>query len=524
MLAAALDRRNFVAGGLTTLATLLMESGVGLRAQTPPVRREVHGPAAAPMLQLYKRAVKQMQDRPVWDPTSWWFQANIHWTPRQDDTRGCFETNCFNALFQPPTGATPEVLARIQASHMLVAGEVPLGPSVGVGRDRIWLKCPHHMYDFLPWHRVYLYFFERIVESVVGEPFALPYWNYLDPKYRDFPPPFRPAKETDGSDNPLYYPDRSPLCRDPNDPNVPATEKPLIRDTDLNWQTAAEQRFFERGEVLGLDRGFSFQLESAPHDQVHGRIGVLKGGIPLGMATPALAARDPIFYLHHSNLDRLWEWWRTQPPLDGDPPRTPDYIWTQEPYLFASPDIQKVGLAAEEALGMVGTAYSYDQLAPLPTAVAGSPLAVSSPRPPSRISRSGGALSIAPSASATTQLSPEPGAGAPVVSPSSRWILRLSEVSSPAAPSGVFDIYLDAPAAGAVAGQPAGSFALFGTADHAIAGHAGQMATEKVIEVTSRMRELIAQGVDPANVRITVVSTSTNAAAVKIGRIELFSR
>ncbi|UWU83246.1 tyrosinase family protein [Bradyrhizobium yuanmingense] len=504
---------------------LLTESGVKLNAQTPPVRREVHDPAATPMLQLYKRAIKEMKDRPVWDPTSWWFQANIHWTPQQDDSKGCYEINCFNGLFQPLPGATPEVLARIQASRRLVAGEVPLDPSVGVGRDRIWLKCPHRTYDFLPWHRVYLYFFERIIESVVGEPFALPYWNYLDTRHRDFPASFRPAKESDGSDNALYYSDRSPLCRDPNDPSVPSSEKPLIRDSDLNWQTAADQRFLERGDVLGLDRGFSFQLESAPHDLVHGRIGVITDqNVPLGMATPALAARDPIFYLHHSNLDRLWEWWRNQPPLEGDPPRTPEYIWTQEPYLFVSPNAQKTGLTAGESFGMVGTAYSYDQLAPVPTAVAGSPLAASSPRPPNRVSRSDDVLSVTPRGSAATQLAPEPGAGAAVASPSSRWILRFSEVSSPAAPSGVFDIYLDGPGAGAVAGQPAGSFALFGTHDHAIAGHAGQTASDKVIEVTNRMRELIAQGIDPASVRITVVSNSTSAAAVRIGRIELFSR
>ena len=32
------------------------------------------------------------------------------------------------------------------------------------------------------------------------------------------------------------------------------------------------------------------------------------------MANPDLAALDPIFWLHHSNIDRLWEVW-----LDCDP-------------------------------------------------------------------------------------------------------------------------------------------------------------------------------------------------------------
>jgi tyrosinase len=531
-----IDRRRLMATSLGALAAVLLDRGVGLRAQTPPVRREVHDPAAAPMLALYKRAIKEMKTRPVWDPTSWWFQAALHWTPVQNDAFGCYELACFNQLFQPPAGAGPDVLARIAASRRLVAGDVPIDPSIGIGRDRIWVKCPHRTYDFLPWHRVYLFFFERIIENVVGEPFGLPYWNYLDTRFRDFPPPFRPARESDGSDNPLFYPDRSPLCRDPNDASVPAAEKPLIRDQDLNWPTAAEQRFLERGDVLGLDRGFSFQLESAPHDQVHGRIGIVVGATPFGMATPALAARDPIFYLHHSNLDRLWEWWRTQPAGPEDPLRDPNYIWTQEPYLFATADIHKTGFTARESLGMVSRFYAYDTLdpvaAPPPGPVAAVARAQAASAAPTRVGRSG-PLTVA-GAPASTQLAPTPQAPAAserrdaAAPAASRWFLRLASLDSPSG-AGVFDIYLDPPGAASTEGAPAGSFSLFGTPEGALAPHAGHGATatgnEKVIEVTPRMRQLIERGVNPAEVRITVVpNRSSGASTVRIGLMELFSR
>ena len=52
---------------------------------------------------------------------------------------------------------------------------------------------------------------------------------------------------------------------------------------------------------------------------------------------PMTAALDPIFWLHHANIDRLWEWWRTKDVAPDDPPRDPDYIWSLEPYRFASP-------------------------------------------------------------------------------------------------------------------------------------------------------------------------------------------
>jgi tyrosinase len=41
--------------------------------------------------------------------------------------------------------------------------------------------CPHQNWFWLPWHRAYLYYFERICRKVLGdEHFALPYWNWTD--------------------------------------------------------------------------------------------------------------------------------------------------------------------------------------------------------------------------------------------------------------------------------------------------------------------------------------------------------
>jgi hypothetical protein len=79
-----------------------------------------------------------MQARPRNDPTSWAFQAAIH-----------------GAYAAPPPGAD-------------------------------WNQCQHQGWFFLPWHRMYLYFFERIVRAAVlaaGGPadFAIPYWNYDKP-------------------------------------------------------------------------------------------------------------------------------------------------------------------------------------------------------------------------------------------------------------------------------------------------------------------------------------------------------
>src|SRR5680860_931086 len=117
-----------------------------------------------PVTEAFARAVAVMQARPASDPTSWTYQAAIH------------------------------------ASH----APVPAGAS--------WNECQHQSWYFLAWHRMYVYFLERIVrDAVVGaggpSDFALPYWNYDQPfPANTLPQPFREPTLPDGSSNPLFLP------------------------------------------------------------------------------------------------------------------------------------------------------------------------------------------------------------------------------------------------------------------------------------------------------------------------------
>ncbi len=64
------------------------------------------------------------------------------------------------------------------------------------------------------------------------------------------------------------------------------------------------------GPVTGFHTGGgnSGALENLPHNIIHTRIGGQNGF----MSFPDTAALDPIFWLHHCNIDRLWEVWRNQ--------------------------------------------------------------------------------------------------------------------------------------------------------------------------------------------------------------------
>jgi tyrosinase len=69
-------------------------------------------------------------------------------------------------------------------------------------------------------------------------------------------------------------------------------------------------------------QGTSFSMiEGLPHNNVHNCIGGYPqlGAGPYGNMTNFLSPTDPIFYLHHGNIDRLWVWWTQKQERIGQP-------------------------------------------------------------------------------------------------------------------------------------------------------------------------------------------------------------
>ena len=80
-------------------------------------------------------------------------------------------------------------------------------------------------------------------------------------------------------------------------------------------------------------------LEAFPHNKVHNYIGGYGAhDAPWGNMTNNLSPVDPIFFLHHSNMDRLWDVWTRKQKRLGLPylPTKPDELRTYagEPFLF----------------------------------------------------------------------------------------------------------------------------------------------------------------------------------------------
>lgn len=203
---------------------------------------------------------------------------------------------------------------------------VPQGMQVPPGASQFWDQCQHQSWFFLPWHRGYLASFEAIVAKTIKDldgpdDWALPYWDYSEdlganPNARLMPPAFRNQRMPDNSPNPLWSRRAAAQNGDFGIDDDTVSLDALANSTFTSPGGSSPPGF--GGPVTGFNTGGNFPnggLESIPHNWIHGRIGGRNGF----MSFTTHAALDPIFWLHHCNIDRLWEVWRNQGAAFANP-------------------------------------------------------------------------------------------------------------------------------------------------------------------------------------------------------------
>jgi tyrosinase len=308
-----------------------------------------------PDLLWYARGVQVMQSRELSDPTSWWFFAAIHGQYIIDgDDPGSPVPSGF-----PNWGDIPG------------APSVPSTPLPSQGLiSQCWDQCQHFGWFFPPWHRGYLYAIENILREAIqsqGGPadWALPYWNYFGPDNEyQIPPAFSLELFPDGTVNPLYVTARyGPL----GDANILVQIPPVSQECQQDTIYTGEEGYYGGGET-----GFSHfdqktgDLEQNPHNLVHSQVGGNSQDTPYYglMGDPGVAALDPIFYLHHCNIDRMWAVWNE---AGKNNPNDPNWIngpsaTGDRKFFMPNPD----GTTSQYTPGMVNSIsqlnYTYDDI------------------------------------------------------------------------------------------------------------------------------------------------------------------
>jgi tyrosinase len=162
------------------------------------------------------------------------------------------------------------------------------GQLVGIHAD-----ASHQMHGtqrFLPWHRIYLLKLEQALQSVHPD-VTIPYWDW--------------TKQSEQS-IPAWLQNVTPTVV------TPAQTITVIRAPHSQASLATTASNIP--SVMGLTdfASFTSQLEG-----VHGSVHMWVGG---SMSMIPTAPADPIFWMHHANIDRLWWQWQKSPQGAGKNP------------------------------------------------------------------------------------------------------------------------------------------------------------------------------------------------------------
>jgi polyphenol oxidase len=161
-------------------------------------------------------------------------------------------------------------------------------------------KRVHFNAQFLPFHRAYLYFHERILGKLIGDmEFRLPYWDWDVASHREIPSAYNSPNSVS---NPLWNSTRE----------MSTTEELPDEDVGEDVMEAA----------LSPDAFPEFGDDGILENTAHGSVHVDVGGEDGDMSYFETAAKDPIFYAHHGNVDKVWSDWNKASPTHTNPTTT----------------------------------------------------------------------------------------------------------------------------------------------------------------------------------------------------------
>ncbi len=213
--------------------------------------------------------------------------------------------------------------------------QIPAAQSDGANSrydDYVWLHTQvgtgaHRRPGFLAWHRKFLDLLEKDLQDISSKPhLALPYWDWSDligsnPFTTDFL-----GGDGDGLDNQVTtgafafsagnwninvdtggaagaYLQRTlggEVLGDHDDTLTLLDATPL---DESNWNDAGSNDAF-RNRLEGWFSGQAVRFHNAGH--------VYVGGSMLPSSSP----NDPVFFIHHANVDRLWAVWQQKHPFE----------------------------------------------------------------------------------------------------------------------------------------------------------------------------------------------------------------
>ncbi|MGR9052518.1 MAG: tyrosinase family protein [Gammaproteobacteria bacterium] len=229
--------------------------------------------------------------------------------------------------------------------------------------DPNFRNAAHRGPAFLPWHREFILRFELALQDALSDKnFGLPYWDWAQDQDDLNSGLFTSPRQLPVWANDFMGGDGDPVGSGPFTPDQWVTVPDDIRPAERTLR----RNFGEGGLLLPTTievdtvltstapydtspwrttstNSFRNQLEGFAAPDLHNRVHRWVAGSML----PAQSPNDPVFFLHHCNVDRLWARWQacsSNPnylPVSGGPPghnlNDPMFPWLAGPSDRATP-------------------------------------------------------------------------------------------------------------------------------------------------------------------------------------------
>jgi polyphenol oxidase len=220
----------------------------------------------------------------------------------------------------------------------------------------------HGGWWFTVWHRCYIFFYERILARLSGDPqsFALPYWDWANHQVV----PNTRLLEQEGQPSP-FFDQASPLFDQLRNPTQKST---FSNDSNMSQAAQYCDPVYIRDSLLKEtdfnnfcgypDAGGPGDLEQFPHNNVHIWVGDNVGHQGQDMDDLTTAAKDLLFFLHHANVDRLFTLWQKDNAASLPPKESP---WYAQSFNFYDEKGTAVSVTVQDAIDHMAGKYQAPQ-------------------------------------------------------------------------------------------------------------------------------------------------------------------
>ncbi|GAB1598687.1 Hemocyanin A-type, units Ode to Odg,Hemocyanin, beta-C chain unit D,Hemocyanin type 2 unit a,Hemocyanin [Argonauta hians] len=208
-----------------------------------------------------------------------------------------------------------DAMAHVQADHsdngyQKIASYHGMPLSCHYPNGTAYACCQHGMVTFPHWHRLLV---KQMEDALIakGSHIGIPYWDWTHTFDH------LPVLVTEEKHNSFHHAHIDVA----NTITTRAPRAKLFDDPEKG-----DKSFFYRQIALALEQtdfcDFEIQFEIG-HNAIHSWIG---GSSPYGMSTLHYTSYDPLFYLHHSNTDRIWSIWQALQKFRGLPYNTANCV------------------------------------------------------------------------------------------------------------------------------------------------------------------------------------------------------